>query len=151
NAGEMVSNTITATATGTAIGSMSAAGDLKSDTINVPNGNIGTISSGRTIQSLYLTSPATATSGAIATITAAKWQSGTINAKSLGSPNIPGSSILAGDFAGGTINLQGTPGSTASTLGTFKVARNISGNTNITIGNGGVGTFSVGQSISNTL
>ena len=84
---------------------------------------------------------------------AAEWLAGnSVSAKSLGSLNITGSTILPGDFLGGTITLAGTPGATTNTLGTFKVARNISTNpTVITINNGGVGTFSVGQSISSAL
>ena len=158
NAGS-ASLTATGNKAGNALTTLSVAGNFDATLNNltnivVNNGNIGSINAGRTVgltarvNITAETSPnAAATSGAITTVQAAQWlASSTLDAKSVVTMNITGSSIVRGNFLGNVI-LQGMAGSTAGTLGTFQVADNVQTTSNVTVYNGGVGSFTVGVSI----
>jgi len=158
NVGDMVNVSLIAlgNSAGTALTSLTVAGNLDSQgfagltSLTFDNGNVGSIIVGRTVgltDGVNFTAATSPTSGVITLIQAACWAGlSTVNARSVGTFTITGSSVLLGDFLG-TITLQGTAGSTGSALGTFLVAHDVQDPSTITIDNGGIGSFTVGVSI----
>jgi len=129
--------------TSLALNTLSVAGSL-SGSLQVNNGNVGTITVTGTVQTITINAVSAASSGSITTITAGAWNQGILNAKSVGTWSIIGN--LAAHIFGtysGSATLTGVSGSTAVALGTFSTTRDVT-NSDFLIVNGSITTFSVG-------
>jgi hypothetical protein len=132
-----------------ALGALSVAGDFgtadaaSNATLTILNGDVETISVGRTVERADVNATSAAGSGAIARITAGKWDESELNARSVGTLRVVGNlpAGLFGDFQG-FVTLTGTAGSTAATLGAFSASGDMPFG-DFTIVNGAVGTFTV--------
>jgi hypothetical protein len=150
---------------GLALGALSVAGDLGRLTgdcsLTFLNGNVGTISVGRTLTLSTITAAATAAGGGIMAITVGAWDSSNLSAKFVGSLKVIGNAaaFLPGDFtnsfqmAFGTtssLTLTGNAGgATALALGTFSTTGNVT-NSSFDFKNGNGSSFLVGRELENT-
>jgi len=136
------------TATG-GLGALTVAGNASSDNITIQNGNAGTITVGATMSNSSIVTAAGTTGGALGSITVGSWLADVIDANSVGNLRAIGQATahLAGDFSGGGVTLYGAAGSPI-TLANFSATGNVADVT-FNIDNGGIGTFSVGQELSN--
>jgi hypothetical protein len=170
--GNLIANiTATGSSGANALGSLSVAGDLGASGINgagnpaestllFDNGNVGSITVGRSIHQVTLDALSTSTGGGITTITAGAVKESTLDARSIGTLKVVGnlSDQLFGDFLSSTVTLTGTAGMTTAALGSFSTTRDVGTDPNnfsapsssFTITNGGIGTFTVGGKLSNT-
>ncbi len=155
--GDLSGTTIAAldAAGSTALGTLSVAGSLNGTTVEVADGNVTSISIGRSVdngtQILAHFYPLSRI-GQIGSITAGAWDSSDVTANSIGTFKIVGSlpANLFGDFTNSTVTLDGNAGGSAAlALGTFSASGNMDGAT-FSIQDGNVTAFSVAGQIANS-
>ncbi len=155
--GDLTSTTITAlSGAGTlALGNLSVAGNLSGSTIEVADGNVGSISVGRSVETstriLAHVVPLSRV-GQIGSVTAGAWYSSNLTANSIGSFTIAGylPAGLFGEFTNSTVTLDGNAGgSGAVALGAFSAGGDMNGDTFL-ITDGNVPAFSVAGQIANS-
>jgi fibronectin-binding autotransporter adhesin len=168
NFGNFSSIVLTATGNllGVGLGTLTVAGDAGSDTFNVLNGNVTSITVSRQILGLTLNAGITtvfpsgnpnvivsAANSKVGTITAGLINGLTLNARLLTSVSAIGNVAagIFGDIVAATTIIQGMPNGspifTGVGIGTIKAARNLA-NSSFTVVNGSLTTVSVGYQMS---
>jgi len=147
--------------TAVALGSLSTPGSINNSILDIQNGNVGTVSALQKFEHSTLSLDDGST-GNLTSITAGIWQTANLIAKTVGSLTVTGvpqafprNGFLAGDMTASTIDVYGTntlndlssKQAGLASLGTFKVAGNVSNGDFITAVHG-IGTFTVGRGVS---
>jgi hypothetical protein len=153
-AGNFTGSNLTATssAAGVALNSLNIAGDLSgSSALEFENGDVNSITVGRTVSTTTITATDTGTRGNLKAITAGAWQSGNVVVRTIGSLKVIGNLAdnLFGNFSGNVSVSDIGTGTAGVALGTFSASGSVSSST-FTVSRGSLTTFTVGRQLGST-
>src|SRR5262249_16330382 len=145
--GNFASSTLMATGNvaGVALKSLSIAGDLGSSSLIFQDGDVTSITVSRTANA----STINAVRGALKAITAGRWTSTNVDARSIGSLKVIGNLTagLFGDFTGSKVTARNNAAGVG--LATFSASGSVTSST-FDVRNGNLTTFTVGRQLGST-